>query len=254
MKSIIYLSVIISAAWSYLAFPSNSILDMIINTYKYQLVSVTWTLVIIYFYDFIMAMFKKSSHYMIEFHQSLRGEFIVLLALFVFSCIIYKYTPQEFTNSTLDICMAGFGFVVMGNLSIFKLFKYRIGRVKFPKRIPIVLSVISVLLSAYFLKLTLNVARGEYNFYQSLWVQITVLCFSISFFFWSKHICFIMQKGKIEISPVLKGVFSKFKLKYDFYEQAEIMSVIWNKESEKEKTKYNAELRRMHKKRKFKRS
>lgn len=254
MKWVIYLVLFISMIWS-MAFSSSgffslSIYDMLVNTYKYQLPSVTWAMALVYLYDHAMAMAKKNSKYMIEFHKALNGEFIVLCALTIFTLLVYFLTPQSFGKSNTDISMAGFGFIVMANLSFFRLFKYKIGGCKFPKGFLFVLILISMSLSFYFLYLTFNVAKGVYSFSESLWVQITVFSFSISIYFWARQMCFFMEKGRIEASPVLANLFGKFNPARNLYAQAELAAELWNKEAEKEQAKHSAELRRKHKKRK----
>ncbi|NWA44247.1 hypothetical protein HX889_41970 [Pseudomonas reactans] len=254
MKWVIYLVLLISFFWSMSLPPSGffnqSIFDMLVNTYKYQLPSVTWAIALVYLYDHAMAMAKKNSKYMIEFHKALNGEFIVLCALTIFTLLVYILTPQSFGKSNIDISMAGFGFIIMANLSFFRLFNYKIGRRKFPRRFLCFLILISMSLSLYFLYLTFNVAKGLYSFSESLWVQITVFSFSISIYFWARQMCFFMEKGRIEASPVLASLFGRFNPTRNIYAQAELAADHWNKEAEKEQAKNSAELRRKHKKRK----
>lgn len=254
MKFVVYLVLLISIIWSMSFFPSGffslSISDMLVTTFKYQLPVVTWGMALVYLYDHGMAMAKRNSKYMIEFHKALNGEFIALCALTVFTLLVYFLTPQSFGKSNTDISMAGFGFIIMANLSFFRLFKFKIGGRKFPKRFLCFLILVSMSLSLYFLYLTFNVAKGLYSFSESLWVQITVFSFSISIFFWAKQMCFFMEKGRIEASPVLASLFGKFKPANNLYSQAELASELWNKEAEKEQAKNSAELRRKHKKRK----
>lgn len=254
MKWIVYIVVVISFLWSMLLSPIDpfklSITDMLANTFKYQLPSVTWIIALVYLYDYAMATLKKNSDYMIEFHKSFNGEFITLCALTIFTLCIFIFTPQVFGRSSIDICLAGFGFIVAANIGFIRLFKFRIGRRKFPKRFLCILLLISLGLSSYFLRLTFNIANGAYSFSESLWVQITVFSFSIAIYFWSRQMCFFMEKGRIEPSPVLASLFGKFKPGMNLYAQAEQAAELWNKEAEKEQAKYSAELRRKHKKNK----
>lgn len=245
MKVLIYLSLIFSTIWSYLAFPYNlaSPIEMLVGVYKYQLPSVTWTVAIIYIYDFIMAMLKRNSSYMIEFHQSLKVEFITLFALFAFTCCMYVYTPMKFTESTVDISMAGFGFLVFGNIGVFRLFSFTVGDVRYPKKIAFFLSCFSIVTSAYFLYLTLSVARGGYSLLQSLWIQLTVLSYSVSLYFVAKHICFYMEKGRLGVSPVLLSILKNTKGMESIYSDLASGVDIWNKEAEKARAKRSKRLR-----------
>lgn len=254
MKWVVYLVLVISFIWSLMLSPIDffnpSITDMLVNTYKYQLPSVTWVVALVYLYDYAMAVFKRNSDYMIEFHKSFNGEFITLCALTLFTLLVFSFTPQSFGKSSIDICMAGFGFIIAANLGFIRLFKLKIGRRKFPNRSVFILLFISMGLSLYFLALTFNIAKGLYSFSESLWAQITVFSFSIAIYFWSRKMCFFMEKGRIEASPVLAGLFVKFKPGMNLYAQAEQAAALWNKEAEKEQAKHSAELRQKHKKRK----
>lgn len=254
MKWVIYLVLVISVIWSMMLSPVDflkpSITDMMTNTFKYQLPSVTWVVALVYLYDYAMAVVKKNSVYMIEFHKSFNGEFIGLCALTLFTLLVFTLTPQKFGKSSIDICMAGFSFIIAANFGFLRLFKFKVGRRKFPKRFVCFLLLISISLSMYFLTLTLNVAKGIYSFSESLWVQITVFSFSIAIYFWSRQMCFFMEKGRIEPSPVLASLFVKFKPGMNLYAQAEQAAALWNKEAEKEQAKHSAELRQKHKKRK----
>ncbi|HCM1961565.1 TPA: hypothetical protein N3A49_000925 [Salmonella enterica subsp. salamae serovar 56:l,v:z39] len=108
-------------------------------------------------------------------------EFISLVSLFVFTLLLYNLSSMKFTNTAIDISMAGFGFLVFGNIGTFRLFTYKVGSRSYPKKVAFLFSLFSVSTSFYFLYLTFKVANGEYNIVQSLWVQITVLSYSITF-------------------------------------------------------------------------
>ena len=197
MKVIVYLSVAASIIWSYIAFPFNltSPIAMLISLYKYQLPSATWIVAFVYLLDFIMATLKKSSPYMIEFYRGVRIEFISLVSLFVFTLLLYNLSSMQFTNTAIDISMAGFGFLVFGNIGTFRLFTYKVGSRSYPKKVAFFFSLFSVSTSFYFLYLTFKVADGEYNIVQSLWVQITVISYSITLYFFAKSYAFLWIKG-----------------------------------------------------------
>lgn len=146
MKAIVYLSVAVSIIWSYIAFPFNltSPIAMLISLYKYQLPSATWIVAFVYLLDFIMATLKKSSPYMIEFYRGVRIEFISLVSLFVFTLLLYNLSSMQFTNTAIDISMAGFGFLVFGNIGTFRLFTYKVGSRSYPKKVAFFFSLFSV--------------------------------------------------------------------------------------------------------------
>lgn len=252
MKVIVYLSVIVSIIWSYIAFPFNltSPIAMLISLYKYQLPSITWIVAFVYLIDFIMATLKKSSPYMIEFYSGVRIEFISLVSLFIFTLILYNLSSMKFTNTVIDISMAGFGFLVFGNIGTFRLFTYKVGSRSYPKKVAFFLSLFSLSTSFYFLYLTFKVANGEYNIVQSLWVQITVLSYSITLYFFAKQLCFFMDKGRAEASPILLSILKKVRSNNNLYEQMASGTTLLNQELIKERAIHSRELRRKHKQKK----
>lgn len=249
MKVIVYLSVAASIIWSYIAFPFNltSPIAMLISLYKYQLPSATWIVAFVYLLDFIMATLKKSSPYMIEFYSGVRIEFISLVSLFVFTLLLYNLSSMQFTNTAIDISMAGFGFLVFGNIGTFRLFTYKVGSRSYPKKVAFFFSLFSVSTSFYFLYLTFKVADGEYNIVQSLWVQITVISYSITLYFFAKQLCFFMDKGRVEASPILLSILKKVRNNNNLYEQMASGTTLFNQELIKERSIHSRALRRKHK-------
>lgn len=112
----------------------------------------------------------------------------MLFLLSVFTVFIYSCSPQKFNAVSLDISMAGFSFIVMGNLGLLRLFKYKVGVIKYPKLSVFAICLMPIALSLYFLSVPLNVTNGVYERSRALWSQITVFCFSISIFFFSSQI------------------------------------------------------------------
>ena len=256
MKIFIISVIIVSTLWSMYAFPdylifpqlnanlASSFWNMLIGVYKYGFPSVTWAIAIVYIYDFFMAIIDKSSPYMKQLYQSVKVELLTLTALMFFTVIIYTTTLSKLSNLTIDISMAGFGFMFFGNIGFLKLFGFKVGKIKYPWKMAAVLSFISLAGSAYFLNITLEIARGKFNLIQSLWYQVTILSYSLSLYFMSKHLVFIMDKGRLEASPTLRKLFLSMPTKNRIYEEAAIATEKWNKEMQKERAKESALLRK----------
>lgn len=250
MKCVLFLTLVIPTLWSLRWFQFDNPIDMLVSMYRDTLPSVTWGLAVLYLYDFSMAMLKKNSPYMIRFHNTLKKDFIVLFLLSVFTVVIYSCSPQKFTAVSLDISMAGFSFMVMGNLGLLRLFKYKVGAMKYPKLSAFAICLVSIALSLYFLNVTLNVANGVYETSRALWSQITVFCFSISLFFFSSQIIFFMDNKTIEPSPVIMGLLKRLKPKNNLYEMSANAAELWNEAAKKERAKFSAQLRKNKKRKK----
>lgn len=244
MKFVLFLALVIPSLWSLRWFQFGNPIDMLVSMYRDGLPSVTWGLAVLYLYDFSMAMLKKNSPYMIRFHNTLKKDFIVLFLLSVFTVIIYSCSPQKFTAVSLDISMAGFSFMIMGNLGLLRLFKYKVGAIKYPKLPAFVICLVSIALSLYFLNVTLNIANGVYETSRALWNQITVFCFSISLFFFSGQIVFFMDSKTIEPSPVIMDLLKRFRPTNNLYEMSANAAELWNEAAKKERAKFSAQLRK----------
>ncbi|MEA4510933.1 hypothetical protein VBQ90_24140, partial [Klebsiella pneumoniae] len=86
-----------------------------------------------------------------------------------------------------------------------------------------------------------------YNIVQSLWVQITVLSYSITLYFFAKQLCFFMDKGRAEASPILLSILKKVRSNNNLYEQMASGTTLFNQELIKERATHSRELRRKHK-------
>lgn len=250
MKFVLFLALVIPSLWSLRWFQFGNPLDMLVSMYRDTLPSVTWGLAVLYLYDFSMAMLKKNSPYMIRFHNTLKKDFIVLFLLSAFTVVIYSCSPQKFTAVSLDISMAGFSFMVMGNLGLLRLFKYKVGAMKYPKLSAFAICLVSIALSLYFLSVTLNVANSVYETSRALWSQITVFCFSISLFFFSSQIIFFMDNKTIEPSPVIMDLLKRLKPTNNLYEISANAAGLWNEAAKRERAKFSAQLRKNKKGRK----
>lgn len=262
MKYLVCATIIISTLWSLYAFPEQWVFSgrdtdllttfqqSLTGMYKYTLPSVTWSVALVYLYDFAMAMTNQSSRVMKTLYKSTRFELFTLLSLLLFTLVIYTTTLSTLTNLTIDISMAGFGFMLFGSLGFLKLFTFKVGRVKYPWKMALLLSALSLLTSFYFLGITLDIARGKYTAAQSLWYQITILCYSLSLYFFSKHLLFIMERGRADPSPVLRRLMTTLGGTHNAFEQAAVAAERWNQEVRKARAITQAAARKKQKNKK----
>ncbi|MEX5716027.1 hypothetical protein IC615_20565 [Serratia ureilytica] len=147
---------------------------------------------------------------------------------------------------SLDISMAGFSFMVMGNLGLLRLFKYKVRVIKYPKLSAFAICLVSIALSLYFLNVTLNVANGVYETSRALESDNSLL-FSISLFFFSSQIIFFMDSKTIEPSPVIMDLLKRLKPKNNLYEMSANAAELWNEAAKRERAKFSAQLRKKKK-------
>jgi len=270
MKYITYLVIFISSAWSWYAFPnysplamlsfsSTSIGDMIVNSYycllgmfKYTLPSAYWSIFVIYSYDFVMSALNYNTPYMRNLYRSCRVEVMILLLLSLLSIVFYWNSKNTFTNSSLDIGSAGLSFMLAGNFNFFKLMRFKVGRIKYPFKVAVAISLIMLGISIYNIYILNEITTGKYNMVQSIWLQITVLTYSLSLYFSSKHITYVIDKKKLGVSPVMLSLFKSFPLNTNIYQELSTGVDLWNKKTKEEVSKASAELRKKRPKKKRK--
>ncbi|QSD34330.1 hypothetical protein H5A40_14740 [Pectobacterium brasiliense] len=266
MKCIIYLVIMTSMLWSWYAFPdysplailSFSAIDMtgimrntlytLVGLYKYTLPSVFWVVFIVYIYDFIASILNRNTPYMRALYNSCKIELSILLFISLFTFLLFWRTQSTFTEYSVDIGMAGLSFMLSGNFSLLKLFKFKVGSINYPYKIAFIISLVMAMISCYNAKIIYEIAMGEYNKIQSIWLQITVFTYSISLYFASKHVAFVIDTKKLGASPVMLSLFKSLHIKYNLYQDLVNGIDLWNRETKKEITKASANLRKKKKK------
>ncbi|MFG6656224.1 hypothetical protein ACG0Z5_17390 [Scandinavium sp. M-37] len=226
---------------------NTSLLHIAEGTFRYTLPSSTWTVMLIFLYDAIMAMLGKSSEYMRELYRETMFDLSVLMALFLYLFILYHFAGLHLTNSSTEISMAGFGLLAFGNVALLKLFTFKIGRQKYPKAGAFWIFAFTGSLSAYLLYENILVAQGDYNLIQSLWMQVTIFSVSLTVYFIAKHITFYAKKQRVEISPVISALATPWLVRLGLPHSLEEIAELWNKEAQKEKAKYRQEKKRKRK-------
>lgn len=268
MKYLILLVILFSTLWSWYVFPDHSpiamssfydvdIMVMIKNIFKvlvdacqYTLPSVFWSIFIVYFYDFIASMLNKNTPYMRALYETCKLELLTLTLISLFTFLLFWKTQSKFTSYSVDIGMAGLSFMAIGNLGLFKLLKFKIGNVKYPYKVALIVSIAPVISSAYFLAIVFYISRGDYNKIQSIWLQVTVFTYSLSLYFISKHITFIIESKKLGISLTMLELFKSLPGPHHIYQDLIAGVNLWNEEAKKVTAKASKELRKQKKKKK----
>ena len=271
MKYLILLVILISILWSWYAFPDHSpiimlsfynsdiivimenTLKVLVGVYQYTLPSVFWSIFIVYVYDFITSVRNKNTPYMLALYDTCKVELLILTLISLFTFLLFWKTQSTFTSYSVDIGMAGLSFMLVGNFGLLKLFKFKIGNVKYPFKVALIISIVSAISSLYFLAIIFYISRGDYNKIQSIWLQITVFTYSLSLYFVSKHIMFIIKSKKLGISLTMLELFKSLPSQSYIYQDLIGGVDLWNEEAKKVTAKASRELRRQQKKPKKKR-
>lgn len=265
MKYSLFLVMLVSMLWSWYAFPNDSPVSMLlfssadimgiiknslnslVGMYKYTFPSVFWLLFLVYVYDFISSMLNRNTPYMRALYETCKVELLILLLTSLFTFLLFWRTQNTFTEYSVDISMAGLSFMLLGNISYLRLFKFKLGNINYPFKIALIISTIFFLSSFYFIKVIYDIANGEYNGVQSVWLQITIFTYSISLYFSSKHVTFIINKRKLGASPAMLSLFKSLLGRHNLYQELVNGIDVWNREVKNETAKSSAILRKRKK-------
>ncbi|WP_147198910.1 hypothetical protein [Pantoea sp. CCBC3-3-1] len=266
MKYIILIVIFISTFWCWHAFPDSSPLIMLtysstdINEivknsfnltagmFKYNLLSASWITFIIYGFDFVTSTLNYNTPYMRKLYKSCRLEVVTLFIMSVITFFIFWDSKNTFTNSSVDIAMAGLSFMIGAHYNFLKLFKFKIGRVKYPIKIAALINIFMGAFSFYIIAITNDISMGRFNMEQSIWLQITVLTYSLSLYFSSKYISYVIKTKTLGVSPIILEILKSLKPNNNMYEDLAKGVDIWNKKSREEKAIASSKLRKRNSK------
>lgn len=209
----------------------SSFLALLITSYT----SIFWCTAIVYIYDLYMAITNNSSLFMKEFYLKLKDDLVVSLISGISLFALLYSAPSTYNLSNVDIAFSGLPFLIYSIVTLFKCGKIKIGRLKLPTKVLfsyIFIQITALIISYYALAYIL---AGRATNSHSIWIQITILSASLTFFFGSKQILYILTKQRMEVSPALLTLFKSISPKVNLYQDAVHMSNIRNNEVKKEK-------------------
>ncbi|EXU75175.1 hypothetical protein [Erwinia mallotivora] len=266
MKYIILIVLFISTFWCWHAFPDYSPLKMLtspttnineifadsfnltVGMFKYNLISASWITFIIYSFDFVTSTLNYNTPYMRKLYKSCRLEVATLFIISLITFFIFWDSKNTFTNSSVDIAMAGLSFMIGAHYNFLKLFKFKIGRVKYPIKIAALINIFMGAFSFYIIVITNDIAMGRFNMEQSIWLQITVITYSLSLYFSSKYISYVIKTKTLGVSPIILEILKSLKPNNNMYEDLAKGVDIWNKKSREEKAIASSKLRKRNSK------
>ncbi|MCK0549331.1 hypothetical protein [Pseudomonas syringae] len=243
MKWVVLAVAVISTLWQY-SFRN----ERWWQDFALTMLSVSWMVAVIFFYDLMMAMLGKNSPYMKEFYLEVRRDLLfTFLAALVLLLVLY-FSPVSYSLSNIDIAFFGLPFLLGSIWDVHSLVKLRIARVKFAKSFIYILLLALAVVAFLYVYFLIGIHSGSFSASKSLWLQITLLLSSFCLYIGAHQIVFIMQKQKIEISPVLHKFYSSIKFVRGFYEQVIKGVELWNFAVIQEKQKVRNANKKMKRK------
>lgn len=244
MKWTILAVAVISTLWQ-LSFTNDYWWQDVILT----ALSVSWIVAAIYCYDFIMAVSGKSTPYMGEFYSEVKRDVVFTLVAATVLFVVVYCSPVAYSLSNIDIAFFGLPFLLGSIWDVQSLTRLRIARAKFSRPLVWSLLIALIVVGSTYVYFLILIYSNSFSTSKSLWLQITLLLTTFCLYIAAHQIVFIMQKQKMEVSPVLLNLFSSIKHSPGVYQQASEAAKLWNAAVFKQKQELRHKLRGKKKKR-----
>lgn len=245
MKYFLFMVLGLAFFWE-LSLTGNDLLSI----YKTSLGSAMWSAALIYLYDFSMALRGKNSAYMIEFHGRLKKDIMVCLAFGLSLLPVFLLLPTAYTFKNVDLACLGLPFLISSFIDLLAAKRLKVADMRLPRKAIAALLAFPIITYAVFLYWVFEILNNRYSQSQALWMQITIFFTGIYALFAASFIRFVMEKQRLELSPVLLNMFASIKASPGLYADAAKAAEQWNSEVERRRRKIrDAKQKKVKKKR-----
>lgn len=184
-----------------------------------------------------------------SYANSIQKDIVVSLIAALTLGSIYWLDLAKYNFSGIDLGYVGFPFLIYSIYTLFQVMKIKVAG-KPVRKLPIIVMFVVVAIFTILAYSTLvKNSSGEYEAYQAIWFQLTIL-FASFFIFTSVSLQkYSLERGKVELSTFKKYFFSQvIRSKDRLYESLEEPLNKMNKSTLQEKTKHSSSLRKKGKK------
>lgn len=243
-KICIYVIFFIGLAWGMLTQTGNIWLLM----YKVLYSVPFWGYPLILLYDLWFTITKKNSKSVAAYYNSIATDLIAgaLLACFIIS--LFYFSGTGYTNSSIDVGSFGAAFVILALIKLIKISKFKIAGLPINTKFIALMSACILGFIALMISSLSQIMRGELQFWQSLWLQITFLSTSIFLLVEVGRMIYFIETSKMSPSLGISTFFERTGSKCKYYENAVERAEKWNSEIKIRKAKNSAEIRKKYKK------
>ncbi|WP_219703993.1 hypothetical protein [Marinomonas lutimaris] len=211
--------------------------------------AVFWPIFYVEIMDYLISSFGRNGKLYKTYANSIKKDIVVSFVAALILGSIYWLDLVKYNFSGIDLGYVGFPFLIYSIYTLFQIMKIKVAG-KPVRKLPIIVMfvVIAIFTILAYSTLVKN-SSGEYEAYQAIWFQLTIL-FASFFIFTSvsfqKH---SLEKGKVELSQFKKYFFSQvIRSKNRLYESLEEPLIKMNEKTLQEKAKYSSSLRKKGKK------
>lgn len=211
--------------------------------------AVFWPIFYVETFDYLMSLSGRNGKLYQSYAKNIQKDVVVSFVAAFTLASIYWSNNATYDFSGIDIGYVGFPFLIHSVYMLFQTMKIKVAG-KPVRKMPIIfmLAIIAIFTVLAYSTLLKN-SSGEYEAYQAIWFQLTIL-FASFFIFTSvsfqKH---SLEKGKIELSKFKKYFFSEvIRTKHGLYASLEEPLNELNKKTLQNKAKHSSSLRNKRKK------
>lgn len=241
-----------SIIWTLIVFNKNPIkllynfevIETIKLTYLLGFTSMFWLSFYIEICDFIVSLQGKNGKLYFSYASSIKKDVVISFAASIILLGIYLSDSVPYSFSGIDLGFVGIPFMLMAIYAIFEILKLKVSG-KPLRKAPILYMLFAIILFGFIsISILTRNSSGEFEDYQSLWFQLTILFGSYAIYSSVSLQQYFLSKGKLELSNFKIYFFREVvKSKNKSYESMHSTVEHINKQNLKEKAKYSRSLR-----------
>jgi hypothetical protein len=243
----------ISTIWACLAFNTNpfyliysfQFIELLKITYILGFTVVFWAIFYLEICDLIYTALGKNGRVYSKYFSTIKKELATTLISALVLMSIYWGDSVKYDFSGIDLGFVGGPFIVISIISIFQMMKTKVAGKPVRKSVLFIILALILIFSVISYNYLQKNSSGDYETYQALWFQLTILFASFWFYLSTNWQLYFLTSSKIELS--------KFKL-YFMKEvcwiksnQPELINKLTkglNKQNIIAKAKYSAKIRK----------
>jgi len=255
-RFIFYTLLVGSFVWACFALKTNPFIllynlefvEMIKFTYIMGLTVVFWPIFYVEICDLFSSFLGKNGRLYKSYLNFIKKDVVISFVAALVLMSIYWTDNVPYNFSGIDIGFVGGPFVIAAIYSVFQMMNIKIAG-KLIRRLPLFIQLAVIIIFGVLAYSYLNKnSSGQFEAYQAIWFQITILCGSFFIFLSTSLQLFFLRNGKFELSKFKLYFFRDvIKSKHNIYESFEEPVKAINKRTERLKAQNAASKRRKKK-------
>ncbi|WP_339009908.1 hypothetical protein [Aeromonas popoffii] len=252
-----YSLLVLSLVWTCFALKTNPFLllydcefiELVKFTYILGGITIFWPMFYVEIIDYLISASGRNGKLYKTYASSIQKDIVVSFIAALTLGSIYWLDLVKYNFSGIDLGYVGFPFLIYSIYTLFQIMRIKVAGKPVRKSPIIVMLVVVAIFTILAYSTLVKNSSGEYEAYQAIWFQLTIL-FASFFIFTSvsfqKH---SLEKGKVELSKFKKYFFSQvIRSKNRLYESLGEPLNTMNKNTLQAKAKYSSSLRKKGKK------